>query len=49
MHLPLAQASAAHTILPPAITSGASDAANEWQCDPWFKRQLKAVAEESVV
>jgi len=22
---------------PPAITSGASDAADGWQCDPWFK------------
>ena len=25
------------------------DAANGWQCDPWFKRQLKAVVEEFVV
>ena len=40
---------AADTILPPAITSGASDAADGWQCDPWFKRQLRAIAEESVV
>ena len=25
------------------------DVANGWQCDPWFKRQLKAVVEEFVV
>jgi len=37
MYLPLAQTSAVHTILPPAITSGASDAANRWQYDPWFE------------
>ena len=44
-----AQVAAADTILPSAITSGASDAADGWQCDPWFKRQLRAIAEESVV
>jgi len=43
MHLPPAQASAAHTILPPAITSGASDAANGWQRDPWFKCHRRGV------
>ena len=32
-----ARTSAAHTILPPAITSGASDGTDGWQCDPWFK------------
>jgi len=41
-----ARASVAHTILPPAITS---DAADGWQCDPWFKTQVKAVASEFVV
>jgi len=49
MHLPLAQASAAHTILSSAITSGASNVANRWQCDPWFKQQLKAITEKSIV
>ena len=44
-----ARVAAADTILPPAIISGASDAADGWQCDPWFKRQLRAIAEESVV
>jgi len=31
---------------PPAITS---DAADGWQCDPWFKTQVKAIASEFVV
>ena len=44
-----ARVAAADTILPPAITSGASDAADGWQCDPWFKTQVKTVAEEFAV
>ena len=40
-----AWASAADTILPSVITSGSSDAADGWQCDPWFQRQAKAIAE----
>jgi len=41
--------SAADTILLPAITSGARDTTDEWQCDPWFKTQVKAVASEFAV
>ena len=37
VHSTRARASAAHTILPPAINSGVSDVANGWQCDLWFK------------
>jgi len=37
MYPSLAQASAVHTILSPAITSGASNAANKWKYDPWFE------------
>ena len=44
-----ARVAAADTILPPAITSGASDAADGWQCDPWFETQVKTVAEEFAV
>ena len=38
--------SAADTILPPAVTRGASDGTDGWRCDPWFKTQVKAVASE---
>ena len=44
-----ARAAAADTILPPAITSGASDAADGWQCDTWFETQVKTFAEEFAV
>jgi len=41
--------SAVDTILPPAVTRGASDGTDRWQCDPWFKTQVKAVASELAV
>jgi len=41
--------SAADTILPPAVTRGASDGTDGWQCDPWFKTQVKVVASELAV
>jgi len=41
-----ARVAVADTILPPAITS---DAADGWQCDPWFKTQVKTVAKEFAV
>ena len=44
-----ARTSVADTILPPTITSGASDATDGWQCDPWFKTQVKAIASDFAV
>jgi len=39
----------ADTILPPTITSGASNVTDGWQCDPWFKTQVKVVASEFAI